>query len=439
MDFVSFYITTASYYNMQVYAYSESGILVQKMYIYNSTKNQYITLRSTLGMIHRLTFYGDLGFENYWTIDDLSYIVHVPGDNQLLTFDELAATTNVENLYDGVTFSPGYITWNSTGSSYYPPQTGPMVIYSNEIANNITFDIPKAYVSFYICTVGDYDLEVNAYNTEDDLIQTFYVEPDTINQFVELYSNGVFIHRISITGLVGFYSYWTIDSLYFEEYVETFEFLLDFEDYQSPLTNLYPHIIFSDGFISWESSTSPFYPPNSGQSVAYSHETSPNITFTIPIMYVSFYISGVGDYSLDVLAYSLDEKLIFKTSVEPDSLNKLIEIYSENSEINRITLNGTSGYQNLWTLDSLYYFADIYTYDLDGDGLSYYEEMIYGTDPLDWDSDNDGYSDGQEIAEGTDPNNPLDYPVVFSEFNYISLILFVPIFVVLGLFFRRRR
>ncbi|MHA1593038.1 MAG: hypothetical protein ACTSUP_11300, partial [Candidatus Heimdallarchaeaceae archaeon] len=95
--------------------------------------------------------------------------------------------------------------------------------------------------------------------------------------------------------------------------------------------------------------------------------------------------------------------------------------------------------QSHWTMDNLYYMTNIYTYDLDGDGLPYSEEIAGGTDPLDWDSDDDGYSDGEEVAEGTDPNNPLDYPIYVPEFGYLSLILFVPFIVVLGLLFRKRK
>ncbi|MBY9001872.1 MAG: hypothetical protein KGD64_13215 [Candidatus Heimdallarchaeota archaeon] len=439
VESVSLYINVASDYDMQVLAYSESGILLQKAYAPANTVNEYVTLRSLLGMIHRITFIGDPGFNMYWSMDDLCYVEYTPNENQLLTFDELAESTHIDSLYAGVTFSPDYITWNSTGNANYPPQSGDLVIYSNELVNNITFDIPKAYVSFYINTVSDYDIQVEAYNVDDVLIQTFDVDPSAKNQLVELYSAGGFINRISISGSANFENYWSIDTLYFEEFEETFEFLLDFEDYPSNLLDLYPHVTFSTGFESWNSYGSISYPPSSGDYVAYSHDLKPNITFTIPIMYTCFYISSPTDYSIDVLGYSSDDKLIYKVSIEPDSIDKFVEIYSEDSEISRITLTGTVGFNSHWTIENLYYMADIYTYDLDGDGLSYHEEIAEGTDPLDWDSDNDGFSDGEEIAEGTDPNDPLDYPILVPEFGYLSLILFVPFIVVLGLLFRRRR
>ncbi|MFD2095965.1 PA14 domain-containing protein [Corallincola platygyrae] len=54
-------------------------------------------------------------------------------------------------------------------------------------------------------------------------------------------------------------------------------------------------------------------------------------------------------------------------------------------------------------------------YDDDGDGLSGYEEFVYGTSPLNPDTNGDGKSDGQHIADGTDPtegggSDPTDPP-----------------------------
>jgi len=46
--------------------------------------------------------------------------------------------------------------------------------------------------------------------------------------------------------------------------------------------------------------------------------------------------------------------------------------------------------------------------DVDGDGLSAYEEYLFGTDPNNPDTDGDGYSDGREVANGYDPTVPGD-------------------------------
>jgi hypothetical protein len=46
---------------------------------------------------------------------------------------------------------------------------------------------------------------------------------------------------------------------------------------------------------------------------------------------------------------------------------------------------------------------DLADKDLDGDGLTVYEEYYHGTDPLNRDTDGDGWWDGIEVARGSDP------------------------------------
>ena len=46
--------------------------------------------------------------------------------------------------------------------------------------------------------------------------------------------------------------------------------------------------------------------------------------------------------------------------------------------------------------------------DIDGDGLTDFEEMTIGTNPIHWDTDGDGMCDGWEIMRGLDPTDPRD-------------------------------
>ncbi len=66
--------------------------------------------------------------------------------------------------------------------------------------------------------------------------------------------------------------------------------------------------------------------------------------------------------------------------------------------------------------------------DLDGDGLTNYQEYLYGTNPRNPDTDGDGLSDGYEVAHGL---NPL-YPNVNFKINnlLVESVIFVFLFII---------
>ncbi|MHA1447161.1 MAG: hypothetical protein ACTSSN_10740, partial [Candidatus Heimdallarchaeaceae archaeon] len=136
-------------------------------------------------------------------------IKEAPG-GVLIDFDDLADSVNVLSNYDDVTFTAGYITWDSTSSSLYPPLSSPNVAYSFEVNNNITFDNHVSYVSLYISTVYDYGIEVVAYTSTDLVVGRTAVGADVQNQFVDIGAPSGVIHRVSITGDSGFNTYWAI-------------------------------------------------------------------------------------------------------------------------------------------------------------------------------------------------------------------------------------
>lgn len=73
--------------------------------------------------------------------------------------------------------------------------------------------------------------------------------------------------------------------------------------------------------------------------------------------------------------------------------------------------------------------------DYDGDGLTNVEEVdIYQTDPSDPDTDGDGYDDGVEVENGSDPLDENSIPTDKSSFNFLGLVLVVPI---LGAIYRK--
>ena len=60
------------------------------------------------------------------------------------------------------------------------------------------------------------------------------------------------------------------------------------------------------------------------------------------------------------------------------------------------------------------------TNDTDEDGLTNYQESVYGTDPTKMDTDGDGYSDGCEVLTGHSPLIDTDKPVLVAQSQMVS-------------------
>lgn len=66
-----------------------------------------------------------------------------------------------------------------------------------------------------------------------------------------------------------------------------------------------------------------------------------------------------------------------------------------------------------WEIEMIGRVVDDGDDDPDNDGLTYYDEYIFGTDPKKADTDGDGYTDGREIANGYDPVAPGKAQITF--------------------------
>ena len=70
--------------------------------------------------------------------------------------------------------------------------------------------------------------------------------------------------------------------------------------------------------------------------------------------------------------------------------------------------------------------------DLDGDGLTNYQEYLYGTDPRNPDTDGDGLSDGYEVAHGLNPLVPNPSVKINNLLVESIILIFMFIIVIIG-------
>lgn len=66
-----------------------------------------------------------------------------------------------------------------------------------------------------------------------------------------------------------------------------------------------------------------------------------------------------------------------------------------------------------WEIDMIGHIVNDGDDDPDKDGLSHYEEYLFGTNPVKSDTDGDGYNDGREFGNGYDPTAPGEARIAF--------------------------
>ena len=240
-------------------------------------------------------------------IAEAQSIKEAPG-GILIDFDDLTTGTFIGTYYDDVTFSAGFLVQDMSSSPYYPPYSLPNIAYTNTEVNDITFANHVSYVSLYVCTVFDYNIEIVAYTTTDLVVDSAAVGVNVTNQFIEINAPSGVISKISIIGDSGFNNYISIDNLFYLEYEPTIHRTITFDDFATGvIEDTYPDITFSPGYQTINTSLNPNYPPESGDFVAYTLEINNWFIFELPIQKVGFFLSTANlDYELVVSDRSPD-------------------------------------------------------------------------------------------------------------------------------------
>lgn len=136
----------------------------------------------------------------------------------LIGFDDLMSGSPIGNHYSGVTFSPGWMVWDSTGNPDYPPHSIPNIAYSHETDSFIEWDDTVVNLSLYVSTVVSTSetWSFSVYNADGILLQQRAVSEQVVNTRVSFSASG--IRRLEITGTgVGWSDHYVIDDLYYED------------------------------------------------------------------------------------------------------------------------------------------------------------------------------------------------------------------------------
>ncbi|MCK5157822.1 MAG: hypothetical protein KAR08_01590, partial [Candidatus Heimdallarchaeota archaeon] len=322
--------------------------------------NQSIAIAITIILCFSLNQSVFNGFSNAKQQDVNSFkteeqsIKEAPG-GVLIDFDDLTSGTYIFGYYDDVTFTAGYQVLDTTASPYYYPVSSPNIAYTDDENNDITFENHVSYVSFYVSTVNDYNIEVVAYTASDLVIDSVDIGADVIHQLIEIDAPSGVIHRLSLIGDPGFNIYCAIDNLFYLEYVPTMDRTITFDDFEEGLIgDSYPGLIFSPDYRTWDTSTNIYYPPESGDLVAVSNDINNWFIFEMPIQKVGLFVStAIIDYEIVVTAYTDQNLVIEEISIVANTPNQYIEFHSPLGRIHNISVSGTGLFYNHWTIDTL--------------------------------------------------------------------------------------
>ena len=208
-DYIHTYFSTYAGGNLYITAYDEDGFPLVTATVPANASTYPVSLISHRIFSLRITGVNS-GWESSYVIDDL-YFDNSTG--KLLNFESTPPGGSLNNYANGISFSPGWQQWNSTGSSF-TSHSGSMVIYTHESFNWINFTTSQSYIEMFVSSQSGGKLYLNAYDKYGVM-----VDSATIPANAQVYKANVSNTNIYSIRIVGNTTSWessyTIDDLYF--------------------------------------------------------------------------------------------------------------------------------------------------------------------------------------------------------------------------------
>ncbi len=120
----------------------------------------------------------------------------------------------------------------------------------------------------------------------------------------------------------------------------------------------------------------------------------------------------------------------YKYHTDPTNADTDNDGYADGTEVNNgyspsgpgLMDTNNNDIPDKWEKDNMGKLVEDKFDDSDNDGLTYYDEYLFGTNPTKPDTDNDGYNDGAEVHNGYDPIAPGEArPEVMIAINKINV------------------